>query len=191
VAQDLQVRLMITARHRAIRAHEGRDVVDLEPQLMAGVATPLDRVAADGPRVEAATLADEAGSTPGGPSGREPDVVPLELAGVPVAAVRRPSRRERLATTFDAAERLADIDARDVHPPYDRVGHRWRPSSAMEPGRRHPAAKSQRSTRTIRTTVGGIPSRTEVAAAAIRLGAGRVDAVRQGIAVSRIVTFVV
>ena len=124
MAQDLEVRLVVAARHRAICADEWSDVVDLEPQLVASEATSLHRVATDLPRLEAAALARIGGPAASRPPSREPDVVPLELARVAIAAIRRPSRRERLATTLDAAERLADIDARDVRPPYDQVSHR-------------------------------------------------------------------
>ena len=99
-------------------------MVHLESQLMAGVPPSLDQVPPNDRRLEPAAFARPPRSPSRGPAGVGPAVVPLELARMAVAAVRRPPGRQGLAAPLDATEPQAEIDASDVRAPRTGFSHR-------------------------------------------------------------------
>jgi hypothetical protein len=123
MAEDFEVALVIEAGNGAIGAGQGSDVIDLQPQLSAGVAQAGFGVFSDRRRLEAASFAGPAGTSAGSTASGHPDVVALELQCVPIAAEGGAPGWELSAAGRETAELLSEVDAGDVGVP---GGRHWR-----------------------------------------------------------------
>ncbi len=146
MTEHLEIRQVVRAGDQSVGADQRLDVVDLELQFMAGIPFALGRVAPDLSGLEAAPLTHPSGAPPRRCAGREPEVIPLELTSMAVAAVRRAAWRQRRAAGRDPTARVGEIHARDCRQPCrccsaDRGRRR----------RRRPTARRRLPVRVVRT----------------------------------------